>query len=158
EKEGDGDDDAFRPVDLAPHYRTEVHQVYLANGIKVFENKHLAVKIGEAYTLAQEIERGMADIEKRFNDGFMQKAGEQEALSSRIEEAFSPEVLLREPDQARAQLAEVTEEVRTQRYVVVEIHKVLEAKVLRIKEMVVRMDAHLAAVAADIDAELARMK
>jgi hypothetical protein len=151
------DEETFQPVDLAPRYRSEVHQVYLANGIKVFENKNLAVKIGEAYTMAREIERGMADIEQRFNDGFMQKAGEQEALTAQIDEALSPDSLKRQPEQARARLTRVMEELQTQRFVVVEIHKVLEAKVTRIKDMVARMDGHLAAVVSEINAELARL-
>ncbi|HEY0711615.1 MAG TPA: hypothetical protein VGF45_03010 [Polyangia bacterium] len=152
------DDEDFRPVDLAPRYRTEVHQVYLANGIKVFENKNLAVKIGEVYTAAREIEAGMADIERRYNDSFMQKAGEVEALSAQIEEVFSTELVTRRPEQVRERLTDMSEDLRSQRYVVVEIRKVVEAKVIRIKEMVARFDAQLTTVMGEIDAELARLK
>ena len=39
----------FRPVVLTPFYRSEVWQLYLADGVKIFRNKELAVKIAEVY-------------------------------------------------------------------------------------------------------------
>jgi hypothetical protein len=152
DKNGEGDE--FRPVDLAPRYRTDVHQLYLANGIKVFENKGLAVKLSEAYSRARTIESGLAEVERLYNDTFMQKIGEQEAIEGQLEEVVSHEGARRSPGDVREKLASVADNVRTQRYVVMELRKVLEAKVVRIKDLLGQADDHLGKVIAEVDKEL----
>jgi hypothetical protein len=157
--EAEHDDDKFKPANLSPLYRTEVYQVYIANGIKVFENKDLAVKIGQAYSSGRTVERGVAEIETLYNDGFMQKAGELEALSAELEDALPEGVdLVGSGPAIEAKIQQAAKEVTAQRYGALKIQAVLELKAIRLKELLDGMDRHFAAVVAEIDKELAAKK
>jgi hypothetical protein len=158
--EAESDEESpFKPATLTPLYRTEVHQMYLANGIKVFENKELAAKIGEAYTNARLVERRVAEIETRYNDGFMQRAGELEAVGAELEEVLPEDVdLARQGASIQAKVEQAQSAVKAQRQAVLKIHAVLELEAVRLKELLEKMDAHFVAVAREIDQELARQR
>lgn len=149
----------FQPAVLTPFYRYEVWQLYIADGVKTFRNKDLAVKIGEVYNNARLIEKHVADIETTYNDAFMKQVGRSAATDMELAEVVHDEERehgLSEQDQVR--LIHVSEAVKDEHYATAEIQHVLELKVERMKGIVLVMRAEIEAVHAAIDEEIGRVE
>lgn len=146
----------FRPVALTPFYRYEVWQMYLANGVRIFQNKELAVAIGEIYNNAKIIERQVAEIEALYNDQFMKQVGKTAATDLQLAELVEDEEAAQGlSSQHERILVRLEEHIKSEHYAVKEIKLVLEMKVERMKSTVLLMRAEIEAVDAEIDAELA---
>ncbi len=147
----------FRPAVLTPFYRYEVWDMYLANGIKTFENKELAVKLGEIYNNARIIERQVADIEATYNDAFMTQVGRTQATDLELAEIVHDEETehgLSEQD--KAMLIRVSEAVKSEHYAALEVKNVLELKVERMKKTSLLMREEITAATRALDAEIAK--
>lgn len=148
----------FRPAVLTPFYRYEVWQLYIADGVKIFRNKELAVKIGEVYNNARLIEKHVADIETTYNDAFMKQVGRSAATDMELAEVVHDEERehgLSPQDQTR--LIHISEAVKDEHYATTEVHHILELKIERMKGIVLIMRAEIEAINAAIDAELKAM-
>jgi hypothetical protein len=145
----------FRPVVLTPFYRYEVWQLYIADGIKTFRNKDLAVKIGEVYNNARLIEKHVADIETTYNDAFLKQVGRSAATDMELAEVVHDEErehALSEQNQTR--LIRISEAVKDEHYATTEVLHILELKTERMKGIVLVMRAEIEAINAAIDEEL----
>jgi hypothetical protein len=160
DKGGDGGETLFKPVRLTPSYRHEVFDLYLAGGVKLFQNKELAVRIGEIYAHARSVEQRIAEIEKDYNDRFVsERMGEVEALLAALEDAVpksEADAAKRNARDFRSRLATFEREMRGHRYAARKIHASLELKALQLKEVLAAMEEKLGATSAEIDAEIKR--
>lgn len=147
----------FKPATLTPFYRYEVWQLYLANGIRIFRNKDLAVKIGEIYNNARLIEKQVADIEETYNDAFMKQVGRTAATDLELAEVVHDEETqhgLSAQDQQI--LIHVSAAVKDEHYAALEVRSILELEVERMKRTALLLRQEIADVTQAIDAEIAR--
>lgn len=148
----------FKPVVLTPFYRYEVWQMYLANGVRIFKNKELAVKIGEIYNNAKIIEKQVADIETIYNDAFMKQVGRTAATDLELAELVGDEEAEHGLSAERKQLlSHIAEVIKDEHYATKEVKVVLEMNVERMKSTVLIMRAEIDAVTVAIDEELAKV-
>lgn len=144
----------FEPAVLTPFYRKEVWQLYLADGVKTFRNKELAVRIGEIYANAQLIEEQVQDIENTYNDAFMVQVGRTAATDQELAEiVHDEEVQGTLPPGDMPLLLSVSEKIKEERYAVVETQRILELKVERLKRTVLLMREEIEQVRAQIAEE-----
>jgi hypothetical protein len=153
--EGSPEAFAFTPAVLTPFYRYEVWQLYLADGVKIFRNKELAVKLGEIYSNARIIERQVAEIEATYNDAFMKQVGRSAATDAELAEVVHDE----EEEHGlsphnRALLLHIAQSLKEERYATKEAKSILELKVERMKKTVLMMRTEIEAVRAAIAEEL----
>jgi hypothetical protein len=149
----------FKPVVLTPFYRYEVWQMYLANGVRIFQNKQLAVEIGEIYNNAKIVEKQVADIESIYNDAFMTQVGRTAATDLALAELVGDEEAEHGLSPARKELLMHLEEVvKQEHYAVKEIKIVIEMKVERMKSTVLLMREEIDTVSEGIDAERAKVE
>lgn len=142
---------------LTPFYRREVWQLYLADGVKTFRNKELAVRIAEVYANADLVEEQVQDIETTYNDAFMSQVGRTKATDMVLAEIVHDEETqhaLSEADMTL--LLHVDESIKSEHYASLEVEHALELKVERMKQTVLLMRKEIEAVQAAIDEELAR--
>lgn len=147
----------FKPVVLTPFYRSEVWQLYLADGVKIFRNKELAVKIAEVYANARLIEGQVKDIESTYNDAFMQQVGRTAATDMELAEIVHDEEKQRLSSGDLTLLLHVDESVKEEHFAVLEVERILELKVERMKRTVLLMRGEIEAVQEDIAEELKAM-
>ncbi|MGH1347955.1 MAG: hypothetical protein ACRBN8_40750 [Nannocystales bacterium] len=146
----------FRPAVLTPFYRKEVWQLYLADGVKTFRNKELAVDIAEVYANAELIEEQVKDIETTYNDAFMAQVGRTAATDMELAEIVHDEETHHGLSGADLTLLlHVDEAIKGEHYASLEVERTLELKVERMKKTVLIMREEIAAVQTAIDAELA---
>lgn len=147
----------WKPVSLAPLYREDVWQLYLANGVKVFENKDLAVRIGATYSKVKRVEQAVAEIEAFINEGFMQKIGQVSASMSELEELMpsgeDQKKLKAAVPQLREKFKALSNQIRAHKTSVAQIQAVIELKVQKLKELMVEMDKGFTEAVAAIEAE-----
>jgi hypothetical protein len=149
---------SFKPAVLTPFYRHEVWQLYLADGVKTFRNKELAVRIAEVYANARLIEEQVEDIELTYNDAFMVQVGRTAATDMEIAEIVHDEEQqhgLSEADMTL--LLHVDEAIKDEHYASLEVERILELKVERMKKTVLLMRSEIDAVQSAIDRELGAM-
>ncbi len=164
EKEDADKGEDFKPISLSPVYRDDVWQLYLANGVKTFENKALGIKIGAIYTKLKNIERSVAEIESTFNESFGQRIGDMMSSMAELEDLTpagqteeESERMLR-GSEFSTKLGGLTREMRQHRHAVSKTEAILELKVVRLRAMVVEVDKLLTETQAEIDKELASAK
>ena len=164
EKEDGDKDEDFKPISLSPVYRDDVWQLYLANGVKTFENKALGIKIGAIYTKLKSIERSVAEIESTFNESFGQRIGDMMSSMAELED-LTPEGQTEEESERMlrgtefsTKLGALTREMRQHRHSVSKTEAILELKIVRLRAMVVEVDKLLTETKAEIDKELASAK
>lgn len=146
----------FQPAVLTPFYRKEVWQLYLADGVKTFRNKELAVDIAEVYANAALIEEQVKDIETTYNDAFMSQVGRTAATDMELAEIVHDEETRHGlSDADLTLLLHVDEAIKSEHYASLEVERTLELKVERMKKTVLVMRAEIKEVQAAIDAELA---
>lgn len=149
----------FKPVVLTPFYRYEVWQMYLANGVRIFKNKELAVKIGEIYNNAKIIEKQVSDIETIYNDAFMKQVGRTAATDAELAELVSDEEAEHGLSPERKQLlSHISEVIKDEHYATKEVKVVLEMNVERMKATVLTMRAEIDTVTVAIDEELGKVE
>lgn len=149
----------FKPAVLTPFYRYEVWELYLANGIKTFRNKELAVKLGEIYNNARIVERQVADIEATYNDAFMKQVGRSAATDMELFEIVHDEETehgLSAQDQQI--LIDVSEAMKDEHYATVEAQSILELKVERMKQTALLIRKEIQEAKQGIAAELDRQQ
>lgn len=150
---------AFKPAVLTPFYRYEVWQLYLADGVKTFRNKALAVRIAEVYNNAKLIEKQVADIESTFNDTFMVQVARSAATDSELAEIIHDEETIHSlSPQNQQALIQVTHDVKDERFGATEAKAVLELKVERMKNTVLLLRKEINEVTAALDEELAAIE
>lgn len=146
----------FKPAVLTPFYRKEVWQLYLADGVKTFRNKELAVRIAEVYANAELIEEQVADIEATYNDAFMAQVGRTAATDMELAEIVHDEETQHAlSDADLTMLLHVDEAIKNEHYAALEVERTLELKVERMKNTVLLMREEIEAVQLAIDEELA---
>ncbi len=147
----------FKPVSISPLYREDVWQLYLANGVAVFENKDLAVRIGATYSKVKRVELAVAEIETSINEGFMQKIGQVSASMSELEELMpageDPKKLKAAAPRLKEKLTALSNQIRAHKTAVAQIQAVIELKVQKLKELMVEMDKGFTEAVAAIEAE-----
>lgn len=145
----------FSPAVLTPFYRYEVWQLYLADGVKIFRNKELAVKLGEIYSNAKIIEKQVAEIESTYNDAFMKQVGRSAATDAELAEVIHDEETEHGlSPQNQSELLHIAEALKEERYATKEAKSILELKVERMKKTVLLMRKEIEAVRQAIDVEL----
>ncbi len=147
---------SFEPAVLTPFYRREVWQLYLADGVKTFRNKELAVSIAEVYANADLVEEQVQDIEETYNEAFMKQVGRTAATDMELAEIIHDEEAgqgLSDADMTL--LLHVDEAIKGEHYGALEAQRALELKVERMKKTVLLMRSEIEAVKAAIDEELA---
>lgn len=148
----------FKPAVLTPFYRYEVWELYIADGIKTFRNKELAVEIAEAYSNAHLIEKQVADIEATYNDAFMKQVGRSTATDMELAEIVHDEEQAHGlSPQNQTMLIDVSEAIKEEHYAALEVQRILELKVERMKNIVLLMRQEVEAVEQAIDAEIERV-
>ncbi|PRP99946.1 hypothetical protein [Enhygromyxa salina] len=149
----------FSPVVLTPFYRYEVWELYLADGVTTFRNKELAVQIAEAYSNARLIEKQIADIEATFNDAFMKQVGRSAATDMELAEIVHDEEQAHGlSEQNQILLIHVAETIKDEHYASLEVLRILELKVERMKKIVLLMREEIEAVQKAIDEEIAKVE
>jgi hypothetical protein len=149
---------SFKPAVLTPFYRHEVWQLYLADGVKTFRNKELAVRIAEVYANARLIEEQVEDIETTYNDAFMTQVGRTAATDMEIAEIVHDEEQQHGLSAADLELLlHVDEAIKSEHYASLEVQRILELKVERMKKTVLLMRSEIEAVKSAIDQELEAM-
>lgn len=147
---------SFEPAVLTPFYRREVWQLYLADGVKSFRNKDLAVRIAETYANADLIEEQVQDIESTYNDAFMKQVGRTAATDMELAEVVHDEETQHRLSEAdMTMLLHVDEAIKEEHYASLEVERTLELKVERMKKTVLLMRSEIEAVQKAIDDELA---
>jgi hypothetical protein len=147
----------FRPTVLTPFYHYEVWQLYLADGVKTFRNKELAVKIGELYDNARLVEKHVADVESAFNDTFMVQVGRSAATDAELAELVHDEEEVHgHSPQNQQTLVQLLHDVKEERFAAKEAKSVVELKVERMKKTVLVLRSEIQAVQKAIDEEIAR--
>ncbi len=148
----------FRPVVLTPFYRSEVWQLYLADGVKIFRNKELAVKIAEVYANARLIEGQVKDIESTYNDAFMKQVGRTAATDMELAEIVHDEETKHKLTAGdMTLLLHVDEAVKEEHFAALEAQRILELKVERMKKTVLLLRSEIETVDGLIDKELKAM-
>ena len=148
----------FEPVVLTPFYRYEVWQMYLANGVRIFANKELAVALGEIYNNAKIIERQVAEIEAVYNDEFMKQVGRTAATDLQLAElVHDVKIEQRLTPERKQVLIRVEEAIKNEHYAVKEIQLVIEMNVERMKSTVLLLRSEIEAASAGIEIELATL-
>jgi len=148
----------FKPVALTPFYRYEVWQMYLANGVRIFDNKDLARKIGEVYNNAKIIEKQVANIEATYNDTFMKQVGRTAATDAELAVLVADEEVEHGLSAERKQLLQhISGLIKDEHYATKEVKVVLEMEVERMKNTVLIMREEIDAVTVLIDEELGRV-
>lgn len=146
----------FKPAVLTPFYRYEVWQLYIANGIRIFKNKELAVKIGEIYNNARLVEKQVAEIESTYNDAFMKQVGRSIATDMELAEIVHDEEQEHGlSPQNQTALIHVSQAVKEEHAATVEAQSILTLKVERMKNTVLLMQKEIDAVKGAIDEEIA---
>ena len=149
---------SFKPAALTPFYRYEVWELYMADGIKTFRNKELAVRIAEVYANAKLIERHVADIEATYNEAFMKQVGRSAATDMELAEIVHDEEQQHGlSKQSLELLLHVDEAIKEEHYAALEAQRILELKVERMKKIVLLMREEIEVVQQSIDEELARV-
>lgn len=146
---------SFAPAVLTPFYRREVWQLYLADGVKTFRNKELAVSIAEVYANADLVEEQVQDIEDTYNEAFMKQVGRTAATDMELAEIVHDEEEaggLSDADMTL--LLHVDEAIKGEHYGALEAQRALELKVERMKKTVLLMRAEINTVKTAIDEEL----
>ncbi len=148
----------FKPAILTPFYRYEVWQLYIANGIKIFKNKELAVRLGEIYNNARLVEKQIADIEATYNDAFMVQVGRSAATDLELAELVHDE----EQDhglsaQGLQALMHVSEAVKSEHAASLEVQGILTLKVERMKNTVMLMHEEIVTIQQALDQEVAKV-
>lgn len=147
----------FRPAVLTPFYRYEVWEMYVANGIRIFRNKDLAVKIGEIYNNARIVERQVADIEATYNDAFMRQVGRSAATDLELAELVHDEETEHGLSAQNQQiLTHISEAVKEEHFQTIEARSILELKVERMKHTALIIRQEIRDVEEAIDAEIRR--
>lgn len=147
---------SFEPAVLTPFYRREVWQLYLADGVKTFRNKELAVSIAEVYANADLVEEQVQDIEETYNEAFMKQVGRTAATDMELAEIVHDEEAgdgLSDADMTL--LLHVDEAIKGEHYGALEAQHAMELKVERMKKTVLLMRKEIEAVKTAIDEELA---
>ncbi|MBK8263461.1 MAG: hypothetical protein IPK80_19225 [Nannocystis sp.] len=145
----------FKPAVLTPFYRYEVWQLYLANGVRLFRNKDLAVKIGEIYNNARLVEKQVAEIETIYNDSFMKQVGRSSATDQELAEIIHDEEQEHGlSPQNQTILIHISEAIKEEHAATIEAQSILTLKVERMKSTVGLMHKEIEAVQAAIDDEL----
>lgn len=148
----------FTPVALTPFYRYEVWQMYLANGVRTFNNKDLARKIGEIYNNAKLIEKQVVDIETTYNETFMTQVGRTAATDAELAELVADEEAEHGLSVDRKQIVQhISGLIKEEHYATKEVKLVLEMEVERMKNTVLIMREEIDAVTVLIDEELGRV-
>jgi hypothetical protein len=156
---GEHESFTFRPAVLTPFYRYEVWQLYIADGIKIFKNKELAVNIGEIYSNARLVERQIGEIEAVYNDAFMKQVGRSAATDAELAEVVHDEERSHGMSAANlAALLHISEAVKDEHYATKEAKSILELKVERLKLTVLTMREEIEQVQGQITEELGRVK
>ena len=146
---------SFEPAVLTPFYRHEVWQLYLADGVKTFRNKELAVKIAEVYANARLIENQVEDIETTYNDAFMKQVGRTAATDLELAEIVHDEETQRRLSTMDfTLLAHVDEAIKEEHYAALEVERILELKVERMKKTVLLLRQDIKEAQSAIDDEL----
>lgn len=149
---------SFKPAVLTPFYRHEVWQLYLADGVKTFRNKELAVHIAEVYANARLIEEQVEDIEKTYNDAFMKQVGRTAATDMELAEIVHDEETTHGLNDAdMTLLLHVDEAIKDEHYSALEVERILELKAERMKKTVLLMREEIEQVQTAIDQELEAM-
>ncbi|MEM9696980.1 MAG: hypothetical protein AAGA56_30875, partial [Myxococcota bacterium] len=148
----------FKPAVLTPFYRAEVWQLYLADGVKIFRNKELAVKIGEVYANARLVEDQVKDIETTYNDVFMKQVGRTAATDQELAEIVHDEETRHKLSGGDLTLlVHVDEATKDEHYAALEAQRVLELKVERMKNTVLTMRREIEEVRTAIAGEIKSM-
>lgn len=148
---------SFEPAVLTPFYRREVWQLYLADGVKSFRNKELAVKIAEVYANADLIDEQVQDIEDTYNDAFMKQVGRTAATDMVLAEIVHDYETAKTLPKADIELlVHVDQAIKEEHYAALEVERTLELKVERLKHTVLSMREEIEAVQSAIGEELAR--
>lgn len=146
---------SFDPAVLTPFYRHEVWQLYLADGVKTFRNKDLAVDIAEVYANARLIEEQIEDIETTYNDAFMKQVGRTAATDLMLAEIVHDEEKHHKLSAADLTLLiHVDEQIKDEHYAALEVEHILELKVERMKKTVLLMRTEIESVRKAIEEEL----
>lgn len=146
---------SFEPAVLTPFYRREVWQLYLADGVKGFRNKELAVRIAEVYANADLVEEQISDIEHTYNEAFMPQVGRTAATDMELAEIVHDEETEHGLSTAdRTLLVHVDEAIKNEHYAALEVERTLELKAERMKKTVLLMRAEIESVQEAIDEEL----
>ncbi len=146
---------SFEPAVLTPFYRREVWQLYIADGVKTFRNKDLAVSIAEIYANADLIEQQIADIENTYNNAFMPQVGRTAATDMELAEIVHDEETQHKLSSAdMSLLLHVDEAIKEEHYAALEVERTLELKVERMKKTVLLMRSEIEEVQAAIGKEL----
>lgn len=148
---------SFEPAVLTPFYRREVWQLYIADGVKTFRNKELAVRIAEVYANAELIEEQVEDIENAYNNAFMVQVGRTAATDMELAQIVHDEETHHAFSDADLTLfLHVDEAVKQEHYAALEVQRTLELKAERMKKTALLMRAEIEAVQVAIDEELQR--
>ncbi len=146
---------SFQPAILTPFYRREVWQLYIADGVKTFRNKELAVRIAEVYANADLVEEQVEDIENAYNDAFMVQVGRTAATDMELAQIVHDEEVHHGLSEADLTLfLHVDEAVKAEHFSALEVQRTLELKAERMKKTVLVMRAEIEEVQAAIDEEL----
>ncbi|MCH9680915.1 MAG: hypothetical protein K0V04_05745 [Deltaproteobacteria bacterium] len=146
---------SFEPAVLTPFYRREVWQLYLADGVKTFRNKDLAVRIAEIYANADLVEEQIADIEDTYNEAFMPQVGRTAATDMELAEIVHDEETQHGLSPAdMTLLLHVDEAIKEEHYAALEVERTLELKVERMKKTVLLLRSEIEQVQGAIDEEL----
>ena len=159
EKREDSATEVFSPVDLAPLYRYEVWQVYLATGIKLFkepESKQIGLKIGEIYSAAKEVEKRVEDIEKVINDSFMERQGEITGIEAQLGDLLGDDAGPDDYAEAQKRLPGFADQVFEAKYAITSVEAVVKLKVQRLKTYMVDMNKKFDALRAELETEINR--
>jgi hypothetical protein len=149
---------SFKPAVLTPFYRYEVWELYIADGVKTFRNKALAVRIAEVYANARLVEEQIHDIETTYNDAFMTQVGRSAATDMELAEIVHDEETHHGlSEYGLVLLTHVDEAIKEEHYASLEVQRILELKTERMKSIVLLMRAEIEAVEQEIDEELARI-
>ena len=149
---------SFKPAVLTPFYRREVWQLYLADGVKKFRNKELAVRIAEVYANADLVEEQVQDIEQTYNDAFMKQVGRTAATDMELAEIVHDEETQHKlSDADMTLLLHVDEAIKDEHYATLEVEHTLELKVERMKKTVLLMRKEIEEVQGAIDEELGKL-
>ncbi|MEM6292243.1 MAG: hypothetical protein AAGA54_13290 [Myxococcota bacterium] len=149
---------SFSPAVLTPFYRKEVWQLYLADGVKTFRNKALAVDIAEVYANAARIEAQVEHIESTYNDAFTKQVARTAATDMKLAEIVHDERTHHALSRTGLDmLLHVEQDVKEERYGALEVQRKLELEVERMKHTVLLMRQEIEAVQQAIDEELASL-
>ncbi len=154
----DAESFSFKPAVLTPFYRREVWQLYLADGVKNFRNKELAVRIAEVYANADLVEEQVQDIEQTYNDAFMKQVGRTAATDMELAEIVHDEETQHAlSDADMTLLLHVDEAIKEEHYATLEVERTIELKAERMKKTVLLMRKEIEEVQAAIDEELGKL-